>query len=420
MAEVYLDPKGFYIDPKTGKKANGKYKLPISGGDIYYKDGKQVNPDGTPYVPKPRTQPVNPDGTPLVPTVTPRPTTSPTRSTTASTSTEKLLAEKKELTERIAANSKVDITANTASQRIASLEATKADRARLAEINRQLAGEAKTPPKSTNPAPSPKGPVIAPNAPAGITEDLAADLAAQGFQIGDNAIWQVGGVGSTALVYLGETNNPTQGLTFKNGRPVSSVVPTLKPTTTVTTDFWNDQALQNKIISAYAAKGKTISTVEAYGLWSQLVTTAATIYQGGRGPKITPLQLLTDSLKSVKGDEPTLPTRSISQLDKVKTFEALDEWGLSKIGQKLDAAQKAELFDLLNKANTGTLTTYKKVKNKKTGKLENVQTTTPGLTAEASEAIVEKKLKESNPEEYERRKGFEFMKDMTSILSGGL
>jgi hypothetical protein len=421
MAEVYLDPKGFYIDPKTGKKANGKYKLPISGGDIYYKDGKQVNPDGTPYVPKPRTQPVNPDGTPLVPTVTPRPTTSPTRSTTASTSTEKLLAEKKELTARIAANSKVDITANTASQRIASLEATKADRDRLAEVNRQLAGEAKTPPKSKNPAPLPKGPGIAPNAPVGITDDLAADLrTATGLDMNDPSVWVTGAAGTTAFVYTGETNDSTKGLVFKDGKPVSSVTPTLKLASTYATDFWNDQALQNKIISAYAAKGRKITQLEAYGLWSQLVTTAATIYQGGRGPKITPLQLLTDSLKSVKGDEPTLPTRSISELDKVKTFEALDEWGLSKIGQKLDATQKQELFDLLNKANTGTLTTYKKVKNKKTGKLENVQTTTPGLTAEASEAIVEKKLKESNPEEFERRKGFEFMKDMTSILSGGL
>ena len=333
--------------------------------------------------------------------------------------TEELLKRKKVLEANISAVAKVDITSTTAEQRLASMKATEKDRKELAEINRQLSGKPKTPPKSTNNAPLPKPIVIAENAPAGITEDLAADLAAQGFQIGDNAIWQVGGVGSTALVYLGETNKP-QGLTFKNGKPVSSVVPTLKPTTTVTTDFWNDQALQKKIIDAYAAKGKTVSTVEAYGLWSQLVTTAATIYQGGRGPKITPLQLLTDSLKSVKGDEPTLPTRSISQLDKVKTFEALDEWGLSKIGQKLDATQKAELFDLLNKANTGTVTEYKKVKNKKTGKMENVQTTTPGLTAEASEAIVEKKLKESNPEEFERRKGFEFMKDMTSILSGGL
>jgi hypothetical protein len=422
MAEVYLDPKGFYIDPKTGKKANGKYKLPISGGDIYYKDGRQVNSDGTPYVPRPnRPNPVNPDGTPYVPEVRPRPTTTPTRSTTTSTSTEKLLAEKKELTARIAANSKVDITANTAAERIASMEATKADRLRLAEVNRQLAGEAKTPPKSDNPVPSPKGPALAPNAPVGITDDLAADLrAATGLDMNDPSIWAAGAAGSTAFVYTGEVNNPTKGLTFKDGKPVSSVIPTLKLASDYAADFWNNQDLQNRIIGAYAAKGKTISTVEAYGLWSQLVTTAATIYQGGRGPKVTPLQLLNDSLKSVKGDEPTLPTRSISELDKVKTFEASDQWGLSKIGQKLDTAQKEELFDLLKKANTGTLTTYKKVKNKKTGKLENVQVTTPGLTAEASEAIVEKKLKESNPEEFERRKGFEFMKDMTSILSGGL
>ena len=335
--------------------------------------------------------------------------------------TEELLQRKKELTAKIAAASKVDVTATTARERIASLEATKKDRAELAEINRQLSGKPKTPPKSETPAPLPKGPSIAPNAPTGITDDLAADLAnIAGFDFNDTSVWQVGGVGSTAFVYTGETEKPTGGLVMKNGKPVPTVIPTLKLASTYATDFWNNQDLQSKIIGAYAAKGRKITQLEAYGLWSQLVTTAATIYQGGRGPKITPLQLLTDSLKSVKGDEPTLPTRSISQLDKVKTFEALDEWGLSKIGQELDATQKAELFELLNKANTGSVTEYKKVKNKKTGKMENVQITTPGLTAEASEAIVEKKLKESNPEEYERRKGFEFMRDMTSILSGGL
>lgn len=334
--------------------------------------------------------------------------------------TEELLAEKKKLTAKIAAASKVDITATTAAQRLASMKATEKDRQRLSEINSQLSGKPPTPPKSKGNVPLPKPTIIAENAPAGITEDLAMDLSAAGFDVSDTAIWQQGGIGSTALVYLGEVNKPTQGLILKGGKPVSSVVPTLKPATTVTTDFWNDKGLQNKIIGAYAAKGKTISTVEAYGLWSQLVTTAATIYQGGRGPKITPLQLLTDSLKSVKGDEPTLPTRAISQLDKAKTYEALDQWGLSKIGQKLDAAQKAELFDLLNKANTGTVTEYKKVKNAKTGKLENVQITKPGLTAESSEAIVEKKLKESNPEEYERRKAFEFANDFNKIMSGGL
>ena len=332
--------------------------------------------------------------------------------------TEELLARKKELTAKIAAASKVDITTSTAAERLASMKATADMRKDLAEINRQLSGKPKTPPKSKTTTP-PKGLNLPENAPVGITDDVAADLTAAGFPVTDAAIWQQSGIGSTALVYLGETNKAGQGLTFKGGRPVSSVVPTLRPTTTVTTDFWNDKALQNKIIGAYAAKGKTISTVEAYGLWSNLVTTAATIYQGGRGPKVTPLQLLNDSLKSVKGDEPTLPTRAISELDKAKTYEALDQWGLSKIGQKLDAAQKAELFDLLKKANTGTVTEYKKVKNAK-GKLENVQITKPGLTAESSEALVEKKLKETNPEEYERRKAFEFSNDLNKLLSGGL
>jgi len=335
--------------------------------------------------------------------------------------TEELLKRKKELTDLIAEKAKVDVTATTAADRLAGLKATEGYRKELAEVNRQLSGKPKTPPKSKTKTPVPKGPNIATNAPTGITDDLAADLAnIAGFDFNDSSVWSVGGVGSTAFVYTGETEKPTNGLVIKNGKPVSTVIPTLKLASTYATDFWNDTALQNKIIGAYAAKGKKVTQLEAYGLWSQLVSTAATIYQGGRGPKITPMQLLTDSLKGVKGDEPTLPTRSISQLDKAKTFEALDQWGLNKVGQKLNATEKAELFELLNAANTGSVTTYKKVKNPKTGKMENVQVTTPGLTAERSEAIVEKKLKETKPEEFERRKGFEFMQEVTSILSGGL
>lgn len=335
--------------------------------------------------------------------------------------TEELLKRKKELTALIAEKSKVDVTATTAAQRLASLKATENYRKELVEINRQLSGKPKTPPKSKSNAPIPKIIDIATNAPIGISDELAADLAvATGINVADEAMFVAGGAGSTAFVYTGETEKPTGGLVMKNGKPVSTVIPSLKLASTYATDFWNDKNLQNKIIGAYAAKGKKISTLEAYGLWSQLVTTAATIYQGGRGPKITPLQLLTDSLKGIAGDEATLPTRSISQLDKAKTFEALDQWGLSKIGKKLDAAQKAELFDLLNKANTGSVTEYKKVKNPKTGKVENVQTTTPGLTVESSEALVEKKLKETNPAEYERRKAFEFSNELNKILSGGL
>jgi hypothetical protein len=335
--------------------------------------------------------------------------------------TEELLKRKKELTAAIAAASKVDITSTTAAERLASMKATADYRKELADVNRQLSGKPKTPPKKENAAPLNKGITIASNAPVGITDDLAMDLQrATGLDFNDPSIFLAGAVGSTAFVYTGEVNKPT-GLVMKDGKPVPfTPTPTLKLASTMATDFWNDQDLQNKIIGAYAAKGRKISSIEAYGLWSNLVTTAATIYQGGRGPKITPLQLLTDSLKSVAGDEPTLPTRAVSKLDKAKTFEAIEQWGLGKVGEKLDDATKQELFDLLNKANTGTVTEYKKVKNKKTGKLENVQITSPGLTPEASEDIVEAKLKELKPEEYERRKAFEFNNDLYKILSGGL
>jgi len=335
--------------------------------------------------------------------------------------TEELLKRKKELTAAIAAASKVDITSTTAAERLASMKATADYRKELADVNRQLSGKPKTPPKKENAAPLNKGITIASNAPVGITDDLAMDLQrVTGLDFNDPSIFLAGAAGSTAFVYTGETEKAPGGLVMKNGKPVPTVIPTLKLASTMAADFWNDQDLQNKIIGAYAAKGRKISSIEAYGLWSNLVTTAATIYQGGRGPKITPLQLLTDSLKSVAGDEPTLPTRAISKLDKAKTFEAIEQWGLGKAGEKLDDATKQELFDLLDKANTGAVTEYKKVKNKNTGKVENVQITSPGLTAEESEAIVEKKLQEIMPEQVERRKAFEFNNDLYKILSGGL
>lgn len=334
--------------------------------------------------------------------------------------TEELLARKKWLSNKIASIAKVDITATTAAKRLASMKESEKYRLELSEINRQLSGKPPTPPKKKNVAPLDTGIKIAENAPAGISQDVAADLAAAGLAVADSAIWQQGGIGSTALVYLGETNNPKQGLIFKNGKPVSSVIPTLKPTNTMINDFWNDSTLQKKIIGAYAAKGKTIGQVEAFGIWSQLVNTAATIYQGGRGAKVTPLQLLTDTLKSVKGDEPTLPTRAISKIDKGIFNEFMDKLALSEIGMALTQDVKNKYYDEFNKLNTGTLTEYKKVKNPKTGKMENVQTTTPGLTEADMTARAKAKLKKENPQQYELNMGLNFVNDFKSIMAGGI
>lgn len=333
--------------------------------------------------------------------------------------TEELQKRKKWLSNKIATLTQNDITSTTAAKRLASMKATEKYRAELSEINRQLAGEAKTPPKSKSNVPLPKGPIIAENAPANVDSDIWAQLAAEvpGFDVANAAMFQQGGIGNTSLVWLGETNKPG-GLTMKGGKPVTTVVPTVNTINRLTTDFWNDQKLQGQIISAYAAKGKSISTVEAYGIWGQLVKTAAEIYQGGKGAKVTPMQLLTDSLKSVKGDEPTLPTRSISKLDRTRTFEQIDAWAQNTLMAPVNAEQKAALFDILSEMNTGTLTEYKKVKNKKTGKMENVQVTTPGLTEERAQKTVEQKLKELNPDDVDRAQRIKFSDWISQNLAG--
>jgi hypothetical protein len=333
--------------------------------------------------------------------------------------TEELLIEQAKLQAEIAAALKVDITKTTAAERIKSQKATAAARAKLVEINRQLSGKPKTPPKTKNPAPLPKPKIVAQNAPPGITPEILNDLAAviPGFDPSAPAAWSA--LGTTAFVYTGETNK-TRNLEFKDGKPISSVTPTLVPTTTMTNSFWTDSALQKKIIGAYAAKGKAIGQVEAFGVWSQLVNTAATIYQGGRGAKVTPMQLLTDSLKGIKGDEATLPTRAISKLDKGIFNEFMDRLSQSELGMILTQEVKNKYYDEFNKLNTGTLTEYKKVYNKKTKKYENVQTTTPGLTEADMTKAASDKLKKENPKQWELNKSLSFASDLRAVMAGGI
>ena len=333
---------------------------------------------------------------------------------------EELIARKNVLIELIAKDTKTDITASTAADRLKGLKATEAYRKELVDINRQLSGKPKTPPKNKGIVGVPPllaKPGVAANAPQGITDDLMADLAGV-IDFTNPAVFAAGAPGSTAFVWFGDTNKTTD-LKFKDGKPVPfEATPNIKFANTVITDFWTDESLQNKIIGAYASKGKSINQIEAYGIWEKMVTIAGQIYQGGRGAKVTPMQLLNDTLKGVKGDEPTLPTRSISKLDKKTTMEQIDAWAQKNLMTAISDVQKTELFDILNTMNTGTVTEYKKIRNKKTGKMENVQVTTPGLTSEKAQLTVEEKLKQLNPDDYDRAQRIKFSDWLSQNVEG--
>jgi hypothetical protein len=324
--------------------------------------------------------------------------------------TKELKARKKILENQIASILKVDITTGTAQSRLDAQKRVEPLRDELREVNLQLSGKSK---------PETKGPVvdankeidIASNAPSFITQDIAAQLLAGAqLDISNVATFAAGGPGSTAFIW--ESDKPGT-----MGRQGFKSAPNVKLASTEITNFWNDEALQKKIMGSYAAKGRSITRLEAFSVWENLVKTAASIYQGGRGAKVTPMQLLADTLKGVGGGEATLPQRTVSVLDKDTTFRQIDNWSSNTLMRKLNDNEKESLFTLLNDLNTGTVTEYKKVRNKK-GVLENVATTTPGLTDAEAQRTVEDRLKELNPDDVDRVKRIEWSSWLSQNMGG--
>jgi len=321
-----------------------------------------------------------------------------------------LEARKKILRNQIASILKVDVTKNTSQERLASIQKAEPLRLELLEIEKKLKGTFKADPVAAKVDPNIIK--IPANAPAGITQDLAQELLIAGFDVASEAIFAAGGGGSTAFIWESDTEVPS--MVLKSG---AKTVPNIKLASAVVTNFWNDSELQNKIIGSYAAKGRTIGQLEAYNIWETLVKTAASIYQGGRGAKVTPMQLLNDTLKSVRGDEAALPQRTINQLDRDTTFKQIDNWSSDVLMRRLNDNEKESLFSLLKDLNTGTVTTTKKVRNKK-GVLENVSVTTPGLTESQAQKTIEDKLKELNPDEVDRTKRIEFSSWLSQNMAG--
>ena len=116
--------------------------------------------------------------------------------------------------------------------------------------------------------------------------------------------------------------------------------------------------------------------------------------------------------------EPTLPTRAISELDKKTTFEQIDNWAQKTLMTTVTDKQKADLFNILKGMNVGTVTSYKKALNEDTGKMENVQTTTPGLTSDKAAMTIEEKLKELNPDDFDRAQRIGFSEWLSKNVTG--
>jgi hypothetical protein len=139
---------------------------------------------------------------------------------------------------------------------------------------------------------------------------------------------------------------------------------------------------------------------------------------------ITDLKTLLSKLKEQElpgaGEEPNLPDRRIGQVDKgalIELAQAVAAEGMFELTEK-------ELNKIIapweKKLKQGTLTTTKKVRNPKTGKLENVTTTTSAFRQKEEELALKEKLKAQRPQQFELAGGINFVDELKKLLSGGM
>ncbi len=127
----------------------------------------------------------------------------------------------------------------------------------------------------------------------------------------------------------------------------------------------------------------------------------------------TPTELKTNLLKDylpLGGDATeNLPTRTITKQDPVVLGELIDKVYQSKVLRRATPEEKAQhIKNFEDDINAGTLTTTKKVKNKKTGKMENVTTVESSFSQAKAETELEQSLRELNPDDFDRAKRIQF------------
>jgi hypothetical protein len=131
-------------------------------------------------------------------------------------------------------------------------------------------------------------------------------------------------------------------------------------------------------------------------------------------------QIKDQIIAQPKDTEPSI-TRSIAKYDESVLKEVAQSIALKKRGAMLNDDELKQAVDLANSLiSKGTVTETKKVRNPKTGKIENVVTTTPGFSQERFGVELGKKIEEQSPEMVERRKAFGFIDELQKIMSGGM
>lgn len=245
---------------------------------------------------------------------------------------------------------------------------------------------------------------------AGIPQDVLQEFKNAGFQITDEA-FAAGGALSTMQVYSGERKSKSyMGGSMMQDTTVSDV----KFSNTVKQDFWKDDSIRTKVKAAMARAGAAnVNDITAYDQWGAIVDKAASLYAGGKGPKLTPMDVLNMTVSS--GANPNVPRVDVQLQDKNVLREIIRNNYKSTIGRLPNEAEEQARMDELQKIiNKGSVTTTKMVGGKK------VTTSTPGFTQAGAESLIKEKVKTTAPGDYELQQADSFNTWLVKQMGSGI
>lgn len=227
------------------------------------------------------------------------------------------------------------------------------------------------------------------NVPFTVDDKLVNELKNIGIQLSPEAM-QAGGVAAGIFVYQGET--PTKmGI---RGTQVTIKKPKVELANNVINSFWEDKTIQNKVLSALIASGKSNATqLDAFATWQSVVQQAAGLYQAGRGPKFTPMDILNMSITKVGGKPDVTTYLDVPKDEELKQILRSRLSPILRMEPKDTDPTFQSLFNdiksLYQKGETVTTTT-----DPKTGK--KIQKRTGGVTDAMIQAKINKYYDENN------------------------
>jgi len=257
------------------------------------------------------------------------------------------------------------------------------------------------------------GTYVPANAPSGVNSKLMNDIAAAVKQTDPNinleTIFSTGGIGNTLLVYLGPGSKTTKVSTSADAaragiKTTVAAKDNINMTNSVAQSFLKDPKIQSQVTALMAAAGKGTNLVESFAAWQAAVSQAATLYAGGTGLKVTPLDILKMNLNSGAGLAGTRIGVTVNKEDPAVLGELMGNAFYKKTGARVTSEQKAELIAIAQKMidvgqTTKTITDAK----------GNTRTfRSPGFSTESAVLKAEQYAKEKAPLDIARQQGLEF------------